>query len=154
MSTAKDADAREKDDVSSLGEGTALERAFDRHLGNFIHLFLSMLALLVLAAATIAAFETVVRDFPQLWRQQNDYQVLHLVLQKILLVAIAAELGLLLLFHRTRTALEVVIFVIARRMVAAELSALDLMLGAVALAALIVVRFYYLPHQEQSAARQ
>jgi hypothetical protein len=35
--------------------------------------------------------------------------------------------------------------VIARRLVAAEITGLDLLLGAVALAGLIVIRFYYLP---------
>jgi hypothetical protein len=71
--------------------------------------------------------------------------VLHQIIQSILLVAIAAELGLLLLFHRTSAAIEVVIFVIARKMVTPDISALELLLGAAALAGLIIVRFYYLP---------
>jgi hypothetical protein len=54
-------------------------------------------------------------------------------------------LGLLLLFHRTSAAVEVVIFIIARKMVNPTISALDLLLGAAALAGLIIVRFYYLP---------
>jgi len=86
-----------------------------------------------------------VRDFPKLWHPANEYDVLHTILQKVLLVAITAELGLLLLYHRTTAAVEVVIFVIARRLVAAEITGLDLLLGVVALAALIVLRFYYLP---------
>jgi hypothetical protein len=36
-------------------------------------------------------------------------------------------------------------FVIARRMVATDVTALDLLMGSMALAALLVVRFYYLP---------
>jgi hypothetical protein len=71
--------------------------------------------------------------------------VLHQIIQSILLVAIAAELGLLLLFHRTSAAIEVVIFVIARKMVTPGIPALELLLGAAALAGLIIVRFYYLP---------
>jgi hypothetical protein len=63
----------------------------------------------------------------------------------MLLVAITAELGLLLLFHRTSAAIEVVMFVIARRMVATDVSSLELLLGTAALAGLLVVRFYYLP---------
>jgi hypothetical protein len=105
---------------------------------------------LILVAAFIAAFETVVRDFPRLWQQPSEYDVLHQIIQNILLVAIAAELGLLLLFHRTSAAIEVVIFVIARKMVTPGISGLELLLGAAALAGLIVVRFYYLPGKRLS----
>jgi uncharacterized membrane protein (DUF373 family) len=126
-------------------EGTALERAFNRHMGTFIHVFLSVLATLVIVAACISLFEIVRRDFPQLWASANAYQTLHLILQNILLLAIAGELGLLLLFHRTSAAVEVVMFVIARRLVATDVTALDLLLGSAAMAILLVVRFYYLP---------
>lgn len=53
--------------------------------------------------------------------------------------------GSLLLFHRTGAAIEVVMFVIARRMVATDVSSLELLLGTAALAGLLVVRFYFLP---------
>jgi hypothetical protein len=126
-------------------EHTPIESLLDLYISNGIHVFLSFLAALVFVAAVIAAFDVIVRDFPKLWHPANEYDVLHTVLQKVLLVAITAELGLLLLYHRTTAAVEVVIFVIARRLVAAEITGLDLLLGVVALAALIVLRFYYLP---------
>jgi hypothetical protein len=124
---------------------TKLESLLDLYISNGIHVFLSFLAALVFVAAVIAIFDVIVRDFPKLWHPANEYDVLHTVLQKVLLVAITAELGLLLLYHRTTAAVEVVIFVIARRLVAAEITGLDLLLGVVALGALIVLRFYYLP---------
>ena|SRR5438445_6309345 len=126
-------------------EGTPLERYVNSHMGNFIHLFLTVLAVLVMVAACIALFQTVHYGFPQLWRDKNEYQTLHQLLQNILLLAIAGELGLLLLFHRTSAAVEVVMFVIARRLVATDVTAFDLLMGSAALAALLVVRFYYLP---------
>jgi uncharacterized membrane protein (DUF373 family) len=125
--------------------GTALEKVFNQRIANFIHVFLSVLAVLVMVAASISAVEIVYRDFPGLWRAGNEYQTLHKLLQNILLLAIAGELGLLLLFHRASAAVEVVMFVIARRMVATDVTALDLLMGSAALAALLVVRFYYLP---------
>ena len=126
-------------------EGTAFERLFNRYLGNFIHVFLSVLAVLVMAAACISAVELVYHGFPELWKASNEYQTLHQLLQNILLLAIAGELGLLLLFHRASAAVEVVMFVIARRMVATDVTAFDLLMGSLALAVLLVVRFYYLP---------
>src|SRR6185369_1615917 len=142
----------EKSETRS-GKQLAAESFLDRHLGNSVHLFLSLLAILILVAAAIATVEIVIRDFPQLWRQANEYDALHQIIQNILLVAIAGELALLLLFHRTSAAIEVLIFVIARKMVTPGLSGLELLLGTAALAALIVVRFYYLPGKRDSEAR-
>ena len=130
------------------GSETAPERFLDRHLGNAVHLFLSLLAILILVAAAIATVETVIRDFPLLWRQTSEYDALHQIIQNLLLVAIAAELALLFLFHRTSAAIEVLIFVIARKMVTPGISGLELLLGVAALAGLVVVRFYFLPKKK------
>lgn len=139
----------EKSDTRS-GKQLAAESFLDRHLGNSVHLFLSLLAILILVAAAIATVEIVIRDFPLLWRQASEYDALHQIIQNILLVAIAGELALLLLFHRTSAAVEVLIFVIARKMVTPRLSGLELLLGTAALAALIVVRFYYVTGKRDS----
>jgi hypothetical protein len=126
-------------------EGTPLERYVNSYVGNFIHLFLTVLAVLVMAAACIALFQIVHHGFAQLWGAPDEYQTLHQLLQSILLLAIAGELALLLLFHRASAAVEVVMFVIARRMVATDVTAFDLLMGSLALAALMAVRFYFIP---------
>jgi len=130
---------------SASKEGSPLERYVNSYVGNFIHLFLSVLAVLVMVAACIALFQIVHYGFPQLWHAPNEYQTLHQLLQSILLLAIAGELALLLLFHRASAAVEVVMFVIARRMVATDVTAFDLLMGSIALAAMLAVRFYFLP---------
>lgn len=134
----------DKPDARSGGE-TAPERFLDRHLGNAVHLFLSFLAVLILVAAGIATVEIIIRDIPMLWRSSSEYDALHEVIQDVLLVAIAAELALLFLFHRTSAAIEVLIFVIARKMVISGISGLELLVGAAALAGLVIVRFYFIP---------
>ncbi len=136
-------DKKQKD--PGLGEETALERVLNRYVGDIIHLFLSVLAILILAAAMIMTFEMVIRDFPKLWQPVDEYKALQEIVSNILLIAIAAELGLLLLFHRTSAAVEVIIFVIARKTVSPSTSALELLLSVVALSGLLIVRFYYLP---------
>ena len=150
----EDSEKVEKSDTRS-GKQLAAESFLDRHLGNSVHLFLSLLAILILVAAAIATVEIVIRDFPLLWQQASEYDALYQIIQSILLVAIACELALLLLFHRTSAAVEVLIFVIARKMVTPGLSGLELLLGTAALAALIVLRFYYLSgkREDEVAAR-
>ncbi len=128
-----------------VGEGTAVERILNQYAGNVIHLFLSLLALVILAAAAVAAYETVVREFPKLWQPTDEYKALQQVIANILLVAIAAELALLLLFHRTSSAVEVIIFVVARKIVTPDITAIELVLSIAALAGLLIVRYYYLP---------
>jgi hypothetical protein len=130
---------------NATAEGTEIEHRLNRRVGNAVHLFLSVLAILVLVAAGIALVVMVYRGLPSLWTTDDIYRTFHQVLQNMLLIAIAAELALLLLFHRPSAALEVVMFVIARRMVATDVSSIDLLVGSIALAALLVVRFYYLP---------
>ncbi len=133
----------EKTQARTGGE-TAPERFLDRHLGNAVHLFLTFLAILILVAAAIATVEIIIRDVPMLWRQVNEYDALHQIIQDVLLVAIAAELALLLLFHRTSAAVEVLIFVVARKMVVSGISGLDLLTGVGALAVLVALRFYFI----------
>jgi len=140
----------EKTQARTGGE-TAPERFLDRHLGNAVHLFLTFLAVLILVAAAIATVEIIIRDVPMLWRQVNEYDALHQIIQDVLLVAIAAELALLLLFHRTSAAVEVLIFVIARKMVISGISGLDLLAGVAALAGLVVIRFFFIKEKETPA---
>ena len=137
----------EKPDARTGGE-TAPERFLDRYLGNTVHLFLSFLAILILIAAAIATVEIIIRDIPLLWRASSEYDALHEIIQDVLLVAIAAELALLFLFHRTSAAIEVLIFVIARKMVIAGISGLELIAGVAALAGLVVIRFYFIPETQ------
>lgn len=128
-----------------IGETTRAESFLNVYVGNAIHIFLSLLAVLILAAAVIAAYQTVVYEFPKLWKPADEYKALQLIISNILLIGIAAELGLLLLFHRTSAAVEVIIFVIARKIVTPDISAIELLLSVAALAGLLVARFYYLP---------
>ncbi|HYN84500.1 MAG TPA: hypothetical protein VER32_04560 [Pyrinomonadaceae bacterium] len=147
-------EARQKDDEDEGGGGggksgggqeTAPERVINLYTGNAIHLFLSLLSILILFAAAVAAYDTVVTEFPKLFMQVEEYDALQKIIHNILLIAIAAELGLLLLFHRTSSAVEVIIFVIARKIVEPDISSLDLLLSVAALAGLLVARYYFVP---------
>ena len=129
----------------SGGEETPVERVINRYVGDAIHLFLSLMAVVILCASALAAYDTVVRDIPQLLAPTDAYKVLQRIIENVLLIAIACELGLLLLLHRTSAAVEVIIFIIARKIIDPEVTSLDVLLGVTALAGLLVVRFYFVP---------
>jgi membrane-associated phospholipid phosphatase len=135
-----------KEEEIGTGEETRAELFISTNLATVIHLFLSMLAVLLLAAGVIAAFDTLIRDFPSLWRApENEYAVLQAIIENLLLIGIAAEFALLLLFRRMSAVVEVVVFVLARKAVNPEIKATELVLCAVAIAGLIILRYYYLP---------
>jgi hypothetical protein len=135
-----------KEKETGTGEESQAERVVGEYLGKATHLFLSLLAALLLIASVIATYDTVIRDFPALFSPSTDeYAVLQKIVGNLLLIAIAAEFALLLLFHRMSAAVEVVVFVIARKTVSPNITALDLMLCAAAIAGLIILRYYYLP---------
>lgn len=134
-----------KENEIGTGEETAVEQAISNYISTGIHLFLSLVALLLIVAAVIATYDTVVRGFPLLWQPQDQYTVLQTIVENLLLIAIAAEFALLLLFRRMSAVVEVVVFVLARKAVNPDIHAFELMLLAAAIAGLIVLRFYYLP---------
>lgn len=127
-----------------------LDKWLEHYFGNIVHLFLSLLAVLIFIAAAVATIDLVIRDFPGLWQRGDEYSVLQNILLTILLIAIAAELSLLLLFHRTAAAVEVIIFVIARKMVSPDITLPGLLMGTAALAGLVITRFYFLSGREKS----
>ena len=128
------------------GEESKAELMISNYLAKVIHLFLSILALLLLAASAIATFDTVVRDFPGLWNApQDEYAVLLRLIEHLLLIAIAVEFSLLLLFRRMSAVAEVVVFVLARKAVNPEIGAVELVLCVSAIAGMIVIRYFFLP---------
>lgn len=136
---------RVKEDETGTGEESKIELAISNWMSSGIHLLLSLLALLLVAAAMIAAYDTVVRGFPLLWRPHDEYAALQNIVQSLLLVAIAIEFSLLLIFRRMSAVVEVVVFVLARKAVNPDIKAYELVLCAFAIAGLIVLRFYFLP---------
>ncbi len=97
------------------GEETVVEQVVSNYMATGIHLFLSVVALLLLLAAVVATYDTVVRAFPMLWQPQDEYAALQKIVENLLLIAIAAEFALLLLFHRMSAAVEVVVFIMERK---------------------------------------
>jgi hypothetical protein len=127
-----------------VGSEFRLEHYIERYLGNSIHLFLSVLAFIIFIAAVIASVDTVIRDFPRLWQQGDEYTALQKIIDNILLIAIAAEFALLLIFHRTTAAVEVIIVLIARKMISPTITMLDLLIGVLAIAAMVIMRKQFL----------
>ncbi len=129
---------------SELGDETELEKKLNHGLGQAIHLILLALAVVVLLAAAIDTVYTVLQIYPLLFRRSDEYQALSRLIQQVLLIGIAAELAQLLINHRTGVAVDVIVFVIARKIVNPDTSVVNLLLSVIALCGLIVVRYFFL----------
>ncbi len=128
------------------GEESEAEKTISTYLAQVIHLFLSAVAVLLLVVAVIATIDIVIRDFPNLWQPpEGEYPVLLRIIETLLLIAIVAEFALLLLFRRLSAAVEVVVFVLARKTINPDINSIDLVLCAAGIAGLIVLRHYFLP---------
>lgn len=134
----------EKSEIGT-GKETKAELLIGNYLATVIHLFLSVLAFLLLIAAIIATYDTITREFPKLWQESNEYAALLAIIETLLLIAIAVEFALLLLFRRMSAVAEVLVFVLARKALNPEIHAVELVLVAAAIAGLIILRYYYLP---------
>ena len=139
--------ANEPDEIETgTGEESEVELVVGNFLAKVIHLFLAVLAVLLIVAGAIATYDIVVRDFPTLWADpQNEYVVLLRLIEHLLLIAITVEFALLLLFRRMSAVVEVVVFVLARKMVNPEVGAYELILCSFGIAGLIILQYYYLP---------
>lgn len=128
------------------GEESRAEIIVSDYIAKVIHLFLSLLAILLVIAAAIATYDTVIRDFPSLLAApQDEYAVLLRLIEHLLLIAIAVEFALLLLFRRMSAVAEVIVFVVARKAVNPDIGAVELILCTAAIAGMIVIRHYFLP---------
>jgi len=134
------------EEETGTGEESASELVIGNFLAKVIHLFLAVLAVLLIAASAIATYDTVIRDFPSLWADpQNEYVVLLRLIEHLLLIAIAVEFALLLVFRRMSAVVEVVVFVLARKTINPDNGAVELILCAAGIAGLVVLQYYFLP---------
>lgn len=114
--------------ATALGRGTRL-------------LFVVVAALLIVAA--VGSLAGVAGEaLPRVLHDRGERDVLDALVQHVLAVAIAAELGLLLVHHDPRAVVEALIFVIARKMVGPEVSATELVAMSAGLALLVGVWWF------------
>jgi hypothetical protein len=72
------------------------------------------------------------------------HKTLELILSDILLLVVALELAIMLVYRKIEYLLDIMLFVIARRMLIGVTETLDIAIGVAALAALFAVRKYLL----------
>lgn len=103
--------------------------------------FERILALVIICSVVVFAIGSISAVFQMDW-QDNDtfYEVIY----RVLLMVIGVELARLLITHDLHAILELLAFVVARKMLKPDISSLDILLSVFAFTALLAAKKYFL----------
>jgi len=101
-----------------------------------------LLALGVLAASIYFAFQSTFALMELDWRSTDAYYEL---IYRVLLIVIGVELIRTLVTHDLMAILELIAFVVARKMLKPDVTSLDILVGATAFVVLLAARRFLLP---------
>lgn len=106
--------------------------------------FVSYAESFVAVAVFVAVIVFLVQSLPVLFAMDwSDAEALYALIYRVLLIVIGLELVRMLITHSIAAVLELLAFVIARKMLKPELASLDIILGVVAFVALMASRHYF-----------
>jgi len=108
-----------------------------------------LLALAITAGIIAFAFHSVTAMVGMDWSQNETFYEL---VYRVLLLVIGLELVRTLITHELMAVLELLAFVVARKMLKPDLDVLDILLGVAAFVALLVARRYLMSPGAQTTA--
>lgn len=120
--------------ISSLGFFTKCIRGLELILAMGV-----MLAVIASAAASTPYF--IAMDW-------SDKETFYAVIYLVLLLVIGLELVHMLVAHNLSSVLELLAFVIARKMLKPDLTSIDVILGVVGFVLLLGARYYFMDHKK------
>lgn len=122
--------------------------AFTDWLELLTELLEIIVAVIVLGGFVISVIP-LVKDMPALLDSSNDY-TFHVFLEHAFNLVIGIEFIRMLIKHTPGSALEVLLFAIARHMVLSDASSLELILGVASIAGIFAIRKYLYVHSFES----
>lgn len=112
---------------------------------------LEMIIVLFLVIGIIIGMTDVVFYFENLFSAgESTYEIFESFLAYSLILIVGVELILMILYHSTRAILELILFVIARKMLVYSHTMLDLVLGTVAIVLVFFVLRYLVPEDKKN----
>lgn len=109
-----------------------------------IEIFLAAAVILSVLVYIVASFQTFVNA------DWNEREVFYDLIYRVLLVTIALELSRMLITHSFLAILELLAFVVARKMLKPDITTVDVLLGVFAFVALLGANRYFVLPIEKS----
>ena len=121
---------------------------FEEKLGK-VAIILEIIITLLIGIGVIIGLIDLVKYLIEIYHADmaNSYEIFHHFLEYALVLVVGVEFMLMLLTHSTKVMLELILFVVARKMLIYAHSTLDLVFGALAVA-LIFVSLRFLLEKE------
>lgn len=129
-----------------------MNNRFEKILEQFTYI-LEMIIAVLTAAGVLVGLVDVFRFFPRLLvhLDPNDtYSLFQSFLGYVLLLIVGVELILMILYRSNRAVLELILFVIARKMLIYAKTMLDLVLGVLALGIVYAIMHFLLQPVEKN----
>mgnify|MGYP000920876524 CR=1 FL=1 len=122
-------------------------KEFSKKLYHFAHL-LELIVAVFLAIGAIIGFIDLVKYLIEIFSADIhlSYELFHEFLSHALLIIVAIEFILMLITHSTKTIGELVVFVIARKMLIYGSNMVDMVLGAAAIGIVFATLRYLVPN--------
>jgi predicted membrane protein len=120
-----------------------------KKLEQFTYVLEIILTVLLAIGIAIGLID-IIRYFGEIFLHglNDSYEVFKNFLAHTLLLAIGIELMLMLLYHSTNSILELILFLIARKMLVYANTMFDLLLGTIAIAIVFVILKYLAPKKD------
>lgn len=117
---------------------------------------IEMVLTLLLAVGVVFSLKDLIWYFPTIWNTPSvaSYGLFKDFLGHVLLLVVGVELMLMLINHSMVAILELILFVIARKMLIYADSMLDLLMGTVSILVVFVIFRYLLPNVKLTSNRE
>ncbi len=117
---------------------------------------IEMVLTVLLAIGVIFSLKDLVWYFPTIWNTPSvaSYGLFKDFLGHVLLLVVGVELMLMLINHSMVAILELILFVIARKMLIYADTMMDLLLGTVSILVVFLIFKYLLPNLKQTVGRE
>lgn len=114
--------------------------------------FLEVIIAVLIAAGVIIGLFDLIRYFPFIWNgdAKTTYDIFQSFLSHALILIVGVELILMIINQTTKGILELVLFVIARKMLIYADTMLDLVLGTVAIAIVFLILRFLVTNDEEN----
>ncbi|MDO5689888.1 MAG: hypothetical protein Q4G61_06540 [Tissierellia bacterium] len=110
--------------------------------------YIEMLLTIILAVGVIISLRDLIWYFPSIWNNPPgpSYVLVKDFLGHVLLLVVGVELMLMLINHSMVAILQLIMFVIARKMLIYAETMVDLLLGTLSVAVIFLIFHYLLPN--------
>lgn len=140
-------------EILFLGGNDLLKILISKKIEKIVHVLELIIAVLIILGIIVGLVDLVKYIIEIMKASPNDaYKLFQVFLGHVLVLIIGAEFVLMILYHSINSILELLLFVIAKKMLVYSSTMLDLVFGIVAIAIVFVIMKFLIPKNKDYIA--